>query len=275
MSCRVLGRRVQEAALAHLAAAAASEGAKSLIGRYIPSAKNRMVAGHYRIAWLHTHRQRERTGRPNGASTWRAMRRQIFRCGSKTEPLRAQRSTLERPGRARPFGDTRDFVPACCLIRSSLSLRSCRFRSCSPIAPEPGVETAAKVALVCMSFVFYAWWRPSQLPLLLISIAFNYVAGEWMQRARAADHPEQVRAILVVGVLADVLFLGWFKYANFVVDNINWVTGSNIHLDRIALPLAISFFTFQKIAYLIDTARGETCPGQILDFSCSPRSIHN
>ncbi len=47
MSCRVLGRRVQEAALAHLAAAAASEGAKSLIGRYIPSAKNRMVAGHY------------------------------------------------------------------------------------------------------------------------------------------------------------------------------------------------------------------------------------
>ena len=47
MSCRVLGRRVQEAALAHLAAAAASEGAKRLIGRYIPSAKNRMVAGHY------------------------------------------------------------------------------------------------------------------------------------------------------------------------------------------------------------------------------------
>jgi D-alanyl-lipoteichoic acid acyltransferase DltB (MBOAT superfamily) len=114
---------------------------------------------------------------------------------------------------------------------------------------------------------FYAWWRPSQLPLLLISIAFNYVIGAWMQRARAAQRPGQVRAVLVVGVLADVLFLGWFKYANFVVDNVNWVTGSHIQLDHIALPLAISFFTFQKIAYLIDTARGETRPVGILDFS--------
>ena len=128
-------------------------------------------------------------------------------------------------------------------------------------------QTAAKVALLCVSFVFYAWWRLSQLPLLLISIAFNYVAGEWMQRARAADRPRQVQAILVVGVLADVLFLGWFKYANFVVDNLNWAAGSHIQLDRIALPLAISFFTFQKIAYLIDTARGETRPVRVLDFS--------
>jgi alginate O-acetyltransferase complex protein AlgI len=128
-------------------------------------------------------------------------------------------------------------------------------------------QTAAKVALLCMSLAFYAWWRPSHLPLLLISIAFNYVAGEWMQRARAADRPGQVQAVLVVGVLANVLFLGWFKYANFVVENVNWVAGSHIQLDRIALPLAISFFTFQKIAYLIDTARGETRPIGILDFS--------
>jgi alginate O-acetyltransferase complex protein AlgI len=128
-------------------------------------------------------------------------------------------------------------------------------------------QTAAKVALLCMSLAFYAWWRPSQLPLLLISIAFNYVAGEWMQRARAADRPGQAQAVFVVGVLADVLFLGWFKYANFVVDNVSWVTGSHFKLDRIALPLAISFFTFQKIAYLIDTARGETRRVALLDFS--------
>jgi alginate O-acetyltransferase complex protein AlgI len=128
-------------------------------------------------------------------------------------------------------------------------------------------RSAAKVALLLLSLAFYAWWRPSQLPLLLISIAFNYAVGEWMQRARAADRPRRVQAILAIGLLADVLFLGWFKYANFVVDNINWVAGSHIQLERIALPLAISFFSFQKIAYLIDTARGETRRVGILDFS--------
>ena len=128
-------------------------------------------------------------------------------------------------------------------------------------------QRAAKVSLLGLSLAFYAWWRLSQLPLLIISIAFNYVVGEWMQRARAADRPGQVRAILTLGVLADVMFLGWFKYANFVVDNINWAAAFHIQLGRIALPLAISFFTFQKIAYLIDTARGETRPVGVLDFS--------
>ena len=141
------------------------------------------------------------------------------------------------------------------------------------MAPGPRVQRAAKVALLGLSLAFYASWRLSQLPLLIISIAFNYVVGEWMQRARAADRPGQIRVILTLGVLADVMFLGWFKYANFVVDNVNWVAASQIPLDRIALPLAISFFTFQKIAYLIDTARGETRPVGILDFSVSLPSI--
>lgn len=128
-------------------------------------------------------------------------------------------------------------------------------------------QQAAKVVLLSMSLAFYAWWRPSQLPLLILSIAFNYVAGEWMQRAAAAGRRRQVRVVLFVGVLADVLFLGWFKYANFAVDNVNGLVGSHIQLNRIALPLAISFFTFQKIAYLIDTARGETRQVGVLDFS--------
>lgn len=128
-------------------------------------------------------------------------------------------------------------------------------------------QAAAKVALLCMSLAFYAAWRPSQLPLLLISIAFNYVVGAWTQRARAAKRPGLVRAILAFGILADVLFLGWFKYANFVVDNVDWLTGTQIHLDKILLPLGISFFTFQKIAYLIDTSWGDTKPVSVLDFS--------
>ena len=66
---------------------------------------------------------------------------------------------------------------------------------------------------------------------------------------------------------ADLAFLGWFKYANFIADNLNLAFGIHIRLAHIALPLAISFFSFQKIAYLIDTARGKTRRIGFLDFS--------
>jgi D-alanyl-lipoteichoic acid acyltransferase DltB (MBOAT superfamily) len=128
-------------------------------------------------------------------------------------------------------------------------------------------QRAAKWVLLFLSLGFYAWWRPSQLPLLLLSIAFNYGVGELMLRANERGQTARMQVLLTVGVLADVAFLGWFKYANFFVDNINLAAGTHIRLAHIALPLAISFFTFQKIAYLIDTARGETRRVSPLDFS--------
>ena len=59
-------------------------------------------------------------------------------------------------------------------------------------------------------------------------------------------------------VVANLGFLAYFKYANFFVDSLNSAIGSNLHLETIVLPLAISFFTFQQIAYLVDASRGET-----------------
>jgi alginate O-acetyltransferase complex protein AlgI len=128
-------------------------------------------------------------------------------------------------------------------------------------------QRAAKIGLLLLSLGFYTWWRPAQLPLLLGSIVFNFIVGALIQRAVAAGRRGRVAALLTVGVLADVAFLGWFKYANFVVDNVNAVAGTHVLLRHIALPLAISFFTFQKLAYLIDSARGETRPISFLDFS--------
>ena len=61
--------------------------------------------------------------------------------------------------------------------------------------------------------------------------------------------------------------LGYFKYANFFVDNVDAATGAHWTLDHIVLPLAISFYTFQKVAYLVDSARGEARPMTILDFT--------
>jgi len=71
----------------------------------------------------------------------------------------------------------------------------------------------------------------------------------------------------VLGVLADLSLLGWFKYADFVAHNVSLILGPQYDLPPIILPLAISFFTFQKLAYLIDSARGETNKMSFVDFS--------
>lgn len=127
--------------------------------------------------------------------------------------------------------------------------------------------TLAKFVLAVLSLAFYAWWRPIYLPLLLATIVFNYFVGDWIQKARAQDKPQLVKILLVGGLVTDFALLGWFKYANFVTDNVNYVFGFDIHLDHIALPLAISFYTFQKVAYLIDSARGEAKRMSFLDFT--------
>jgi alginate O-acetyltransferase complex protein AlgI len=128
-------------------------------------------------------------------------------------------------------------------------------------------QSTAKVVLLVLSLAFYAYWRLQQLPLLLFSIIFNYIVGGLIQRYSADGRTGRLRALLIFGVLVDVGMLGWFKYANFVTANLDAAFGTGIHLAHIALPLAISFFTFQKIAYLIDSARGETKPISFLDFS--------
>ena len=125
----------------------------------------------------------------------------------------------------------------------------------------------AKLILTILSLGFYAWWRPIHLPLLLGSIVFNYLVGDRIQRARAVDRELAVKVWLIFGLAVDLTFLGWFKYANFVADNLSAVTGIDFGLAHIALPLAISFFTFQKIAYLIDSARGEAKKISFLDFA--------
>ncbi len=118
-----------------------------------------------------------------------------------------------------------------------------------------GARSAA-VVLSLASLVFYAWWRPRDLPILLFAIVFNYIIGEIIQRARHRERPRAAQAWLVLGLVVDLGLLGYYKYANFVVENVAAATGSDFTLNHIVLPLAISFFTFQKIAYLVDSARG-------------------
>jgi D-alanyl-lipoteichoic acid acyltransferase DltB (MBOAT superfamily) len=114
--------------------------------------------------------------------------------------------------------------------------------------------------LVIASLFFYAVWNPPYVLLLIASMIANYACGLWIDRRKQAGL--KTGAVLTLGVLANIAVLGWYKYANFLVDNLN-ALGGNFHLERIILPLAISFYTFQQIAYLVDVARGEIRPGGV------------
>ena len=125
----------------------------------------------------------------------------------------------------------------------------------------------AKLWLVASSLFFYSYWNIIYLPLILISMSFNFVLGatlsEWGLRKL---EEEKRRALLLFGISANVLALAYFKYADFLIDNINAVANLEFKHLNIVLPLAISFFTFQQIAYLVDSYKGLTKEYDILTY---------
>ncbi|WP_431065183.1 MBOAT family O-acyltransferase [Methylotuvimicrobium sp.] len=120
--------------------------------------------------------------------------------------------------------------------------------------------------LVGVSLFFYAWWNPAYLGLLLFSLLFNYACGVALSR-QTHKYSNKKKLALWIGVGINLSLLGYFKYTNFLVDSINAMTSQNWHVDNIILPLAISFFTFQQIAYLVDAYRGETREYNFLHYS--------
>ena len=126
-----------------------------------------------------------------------------------------------------------------------------------------GRHRVALAWLVAASLFFYGWWNPAYLGLILGSMLFNYAVGVALS-ARAVNRPadppphsrlQPAKLILIAGIAANLGLLGYYKYANFFVANLNALFGSSLVLETIILPLAISFFTFQQIAYLVDAYR--------------------
>lgn len=107
--------------------------------------------------------------------------------------------------------------------------------------------------LLLSSLVFYAWGEPIYVFLMLATIACGYVLGLLIEKAQ---NRSIARLFLVLSVGLDVLALGYFKYADFFISNFNAATGLSIPLLRIALPIGISFYTFQILSYTIDVYRG-------------------
>jgi D-alanyl-lipoteichoic acid acyltransferase DltB (MBOAT superfamily) len=120
------------------------------------------------------------------------------------------------------------------------------------------------VYLVVASLVFYSVWNPPYTVLLLASMGGNYLFGKAIEVRLGKPGKATV---LALGVIANLAVLGWFKYANFFIENLNTAAGTNWTLVTIILPLAISFYTFQQIAYLVDIARGEVKSGGIYRYA--------
>lgn len=105
------------------------------------------------------------------------------------------------------------------------------------------------------SLVFYAWWRPTNVLLIAPSILINYGLARGMQRLLVKED-RRATWLLVIGIVFNVLFLGYFKYRNFFYETVNYTLGTDIPYAHLILPLGISFITFQKIAFLIDVHGG-------------------
>jgi D-alanyl-lipoteichoic acid acyltransferase DltB (MBOAT superfamily) len=115
-----------------------------------------------------------------------------------------------------------------------------------------------KIWLVLASLFFYSYWSVAYLPLLIGSIAFNYVVGRLVSPySNRVVVGNSKKRLLTLGVVINLVLLAYFKYMNFFIDNLNALSGSSFELHQIILPLGISFYTFTQIAFLVDSYRGE------------------
>lgn len=112
-----------------------------------------------------------------------------------------------------------------------------------------------KIAFLWLAFTslfFYGYWNVSYLPLFIISISINYTLGKTIERVQNS------RFFLVLGIIFNLGLLGYFKYSQFFLDSFHQVFNFQVPAVNIILPLAISFYSFTQIAYLVDAYRGQT-----------------
>lgn len=125
-------------------------------------------------------------------------------------------------------------------------------------------KNIAKIFFVIANLYFYSYWNVKYLPIILSSIAVNFTLATILNRIQRLALK---RTVLTLGILFNIGLLGYYKYYDFFMTNINTVFKTDIALLNLALPLAISFFTFQQIAYLVDTFREGTKEYTLLDYA--------
>ena len=146
------------------------------------------------------------------------------------------------------------------------------------IACERRAIRFALALLTVASLIFYSWWNPPYVILILFSIIFNFYVGAWvMPTNQPTNQPTNVyqksggwcgrKLIFTLGVFVNLALIGYFKYFNFFMENTSRLVGFSWQAREIFLPLGISFFTFQQIAWLVDSYRGLTRERRFMDYA--------
>ena len=123
--------------------------------------------------------------------------------------------------------------------------------------------TLSKTWLLLASLFFYSWWNPKYLPLILVSLFVNFLIGTYLSKRQI---PYLRKTVLTFGIIFNISLLGFFKYYDFFIENLNAILSTSFPVLNLLLPLAISFYTFQQIAYLVDSYRGETADYNFLNY---------
>ena len=110
--------------------------------------------------------------------------------------------------------------------------------------------------LLAASLLFYAWGEPVYIRLMVASILFNYLCGLGVAALQKREKKGIAKALLILCVVGNIGALGVFKYADLLIGTINGIAGSHLALLELALPIGISFYTFQALSYVIDVYRG-------------------
>ena len=116
---------------------------------------------------------------------------------------------------------------------------------------------AKNLVLLVFSLFFYGWGEPVYILLMVFSILMDYGLGLWLHREMAAGRARSAKRVLVLSVVLNIGLLAFFKYANFLIGNLNAIPGVEIPPLNLPLPIGISFYTFQALSYLIDLYRGD------------------
>ena len=124
-------------------------------------------------------------------------------------------------------------------------------------------DTYQRLFIILASLFFYGYQNVYYLALIISSIAVNYLIALAIQKA---DKP-WAKGYLTLGVLFNVALIGYFKYYDFFVENINLVAGTDFVLKHIMLPLGISFFTFQQLSFLVSVYQGEEKVERLRDYA--------
>ena len=118
-------------------------------------------------------------------------------------------------------------------------------------------DRARNPLLLAVSLVFYAWGEPVYILIMLFSTVFDYCNGLMLEKLDKAGRPEWRRWVLLLSLTGNLGMLGFFKYTDFLISSFNAVTGREADLLGVALPIGISFYTFQTLSYTIDVYRRE------------------